>query len=348
MPKPKKRRFVRVGAVLVYVDDLLMSLELKNLQSFIKRLQQTWKTSEAELLGLNVETMRFLGYEMEYQGENQDLVIHQQPYIIELLEDFCPQLMLKGRGNPGEPESFAKSEAKKELMEEDPLETAKLSSVLGRLLWVALRSRPDVAWTVNRAASQAAKEPALARTRIRHALQYLYHTLDYTLEYKRVEGCPSQLVLYTDASLSPTGSQSQQGILLMLGNEEQSTTITWQTSRQTLTALSSAEAELIALVAGCQLALMLRALVEEYMGTEIPIVARCDNAAVVMIAAKESSNGPRTRHLSMRAAWLRYLQSSGNAVIEFVDTLCQKADALTKGLASLVMPRVRTDLGLVL
>ncbi len=135
-----------------------------------------------------------------------------------------------------------------------------LPSMVGSLLWLSLRTRPDIAWAVSRIASMASDQPEEARVRIKQVLQHLRWTLDFSLVFVP---CPNdfEFICYTDASLSPTGSKSQQGLGIYAGPN----LVAWVSNRQSLVALSSAEAELIAGVAGTQLAMSLRTQLEEYM-----------------------------------------------------------------------------------
>eukprot|EP00971_Amphidinium_carterae_P204466 4057447-Amphidinium_carterae.1 len=64
-----------------------------------------------------------------------------------MLERYCPDLKMRSRGNPGEPDSF--QEAQKQALEvhpeQKPLE-GNLLAIVGSLLWASLRTRPDLAW----------------------------------------------------------------------------------------------------------------------------------------------------------------------------------------------------------
>ncbi len=122
--------------------------------------------------------------------------------------------------------------------------------------------------------------------------------------------------------------------------------VAWVSNRQSLVALSSAEAELIAGAAGTQLALSLRTQLEEYMQREISLVLRCDNAAVLQLAHNLSSSSSRTRHLAMRAARLHNMVQSQQLKVQFVPTDQQKADSLTKGLSALATTRAQIHLRL--
>ena len=167
--------------------------------------------------------------------------------------------------------------------------------------------------------------------RVRHLLQYLHHTVALVLEYHELSDetreCPV-LDLYTDASLSPTGDKSHQAMVLKL----EKSVVTWASGRQSLTALSSAEAELIAAIYGIQLALPMCTTLSEMSLRKTMFRLHVDNAAVVDMSARSTEASSRTRHLAMRASYLKDVRSLGYTV-QHVDTTNQCADCLTKGMA---------------
>ena len=106
--------------------------------------------------------------------------------------------------------------------------------------------------------------------------------------------------------------------------------VAWQSQRQSLVALLSAEAELIASVWGNRVALSLYGQLNEMILSKPPYITYCDNSAVVQLTQQLSASKTRTRHLSMRASWLHHLVQHENVCMQFVPTTHQKADILTK------------------
>ena len=91
----------------------------------------------------------------------------------------------------------------------------------------------------------------------------------------------------------------------------------------------------------------LRAQLEEMEQRPVDLVAYCDNAAVTQLVSHLNPSSTRTRHLSMRGAWLHDLHQRGLLHLFFVDTHDQKADALTKGLNTLLCEKARNQLCLI-
>eukprot|EP00971_Amphidinium_carterae_P346170 6487486-Amphidinium_carterae.1 len=124
-----------------------------------------------------------------------------------------------------------------------------------------------------------------------------------------------ELHVFTDISFSPGGAKSHSGTVLKFGGS----LLTWRSHKQSLTALSTAEAELYSAVEGLNPLRAARAVLRE-MG---------DNSAAISIA---TSGCPpmRSRHWSMHAWALGEAVSSGEIAVEYVQTGSQEADSLTK------------------
>ena len=171
-------------------------------------------------------------------------------YVIEVLMKFEPSLQLKTRTTPGNQESFTSIPAHggddqavheylqylqsiqdlavQDLIEADKAKTSSpklhcnseqvainLPAIVGCLNWIALRTRPDIAWATSRAASLITHDPDLCFIRVKHICQNLQHTLNYALRYVPVPPSSKQkLWVLGDASFAPTGEKSQQGIVV--------------------------------------------------------------------------------------------------------------------------------------
>ena len=147
---------------------------------------------------------------------------------------------------------------------------------------------------------------------------------------------------YTDASWAPEGDYSHQTVAIYLG----SNLVAWQSQRQSLVALSSAEAELIASVWGNRLTLSLYGRLSEIILSKPSYITYCDSSAVVQLTQQLSAGKTRARHLSIRASWLRHHVNHESVSMQFVPTAHQKADILTKGLTAYLRELARQGLRL--
>ena len=329
---------VHVAAILVYVDDFLAVGPRHVLQALLTQLLQVWKGSNPDFLGRepgDIDTLRFLGLDIELGEQEGTWLVHQQSYIHAFLQEMFGEY-LKDRRTPGEADSYSnkpehhaqKARVKHPVLrpDQDPLEHTPILRLVGVLLWVSLRTRPDISWAVARITRLASSDEPRARVCVKHVAQYLKWTLHFALFYEPVTDCKWHC--YTDASWSPEGDYSHQAVAIYYDTN----LVAWQSQRQSLVALSSAEAELIASVWGNRLALSLYGQLMEMILAKPTYITYCDNAAVVQLTQQLSASKTRTRHLSMRASWLHHLVQRENVSMQFVPTSYQKADILTKGL----------------
>ena len=80
------------------------------LQALLNRLLHVWRGSNPDYLGRelgDVDTMRFLGLDIELGPEEGTWLAHQQSYIYAFPQEMFDPECLKDRRTPGEPESFS-------------------------------------------------------------------------------------------------------------------------------------------------------------------------------------------------------------------------------------------------
>ena len=186
------------------------------------------------------------------------------------------------------------------------------------------------------AASVITRDLEECHTRTRHLVQYLATHLSEGLFYRYGEE-GEQMDIFGDASFAPGGSASRTGWILCLGTHA----LTWGSQRQTLIALSTCEAVLIAATSAVLAAQPMMLLLEE-IRRRVHATLRCDNAAAIAILRKEELS-LRNRHLSIRAEYLRELPE--NVEISYTSTEEQKADVLTKALAKGLHQKAVRDIG---
>eukprot|EP00971_Amphidinium_carterae_P314783 6257313-Amphidinium_carterae.1 len=80
------------------------------------------------------------------------------------------------------------------------------------------------------------------------------------------------------------------------------------------------------------------------MQMKIDLVLCCDNAAVTQLVSHLNASSTRTRHFSIRGAWLHDLHQRQALRLFFIDTHKQKADPLTKGLEATLNERAKDHL----
>ena len=329
------------GALATYVDDVLMVGEEDIILGSIEQVKTHWKIGEPEWVVEGREPVRFLGMEIEKRGV--DYVIHQQAYITNLLSEYEET----GRGALGQ----VRTPEEEEHPTSDQVLQAQKET--GELLWVAGRSRPDLSLGVGIMSQWASKRPAQVIKIGKQIRTHLKETLEEVLVMSADGGENRENVnndekasirtvdVYTDASYGSSELKSISGVVVFVGG----TPVGWQTTRQPFITLSTAEAELMAmlegLIAGRSTAALLEAVVEE----KAEVRLHSDSTAAIAIATGTTSSW-RTRHLRIRAAGLTEAIREKEVTLDHVSGKVLVADGFTKQLTGPALGRFKEALGL--
>ena len=315
----------------IYVDDYISTGPKEIVSCFLSHLRITWKTSDPLFLIPGVD-FSFLGITLEISSFG--ILLHQRVYTEAILDEYKDVIPQRKRVTTGEPEHFDKSPPIVPDLN-NPEHAAWIKrgqKVLGALLWLSTRTRPDIACAVSMAAQALWHDLEKLKMRIKHLLQYLLSTgtlgLRYLFPQNDKRSSPlTEFTVFSDASFAPAGRQSQTGYAVFLTYGSVKHLVHWHSTREKKVAESSAEAELYALSAAFKAGRNFRLLVQENLSTEIILNLRCDNKAAIAMMDEPSW---RTRYISIYGEALRQELLERTAVLTFVSTEVQLADPLTK------------------
>ena len=105
----------------------------------------------------------------------------------------------------------------------------------------------------------------------------------------------------------------------------------WHSKRQKTVALSTTEAEYMALSSAVQEALWLKQLIYEISMEKVVIKVHCDNKGAIDIA-KNNITSQRSKHIDIRHHFLRDHVLNKKVVLEYTCTEKMPADVFTKPL----------------
>ena len=107
--------------------------------------------------------------------------------------------------------------------------------------------------------------------------------------------------------------------------------ITWKSKLQPTVALSSTEAEYMALTLAAQEAISLRTLFAELTGIDEPVQLFGDNKSSIALSENPTSH-QATKHIAIRHHFVREKVRDKDILLSYIPTASMVADALTKAL----------------
>ncbi|XP_043862632.1 secreted RxLR effector protein 161-like [Drosophila santomea] len=180
-------------------------------------------------------------------------------------------------------------------------------SVVGELMWLALTTRPDILHSVSKLAQRNQNPHAEHMAGIKHILRYLSSTVDVKLHYQQ---CGQSFCGYVDPDWAGDrlDRKSYTGYIYLLAGGP----VSWRSEKQRSVALSSTEAEYMALSAAFKEAIVMRRLILEIgCGDDnTPIVVYGDNLSAQALT-KNPVNHSRTKHIDISYHFVRDVVKEG-------------------------------------
>lgn len=324
---------IEVVYLLLYVDDLI--LFGKTLKKIIPIKQSISDEFEMKDMG---DIRHFLGITVKRDRANGRLELNQRAYLEDMLKRFKMD-NCNGISTP--------KECGLKLTRVDSnttLTRQPYRELIGCLMYAATTSRPDLCATVSYFSQFQAGATDEHWAHLKRALRYVKSTLDLKLTYlKGNKG--TVLTGYADADWGSdiVDRKSISGhVFMVFGN-----TISWSTRKQTAVALSSMEAEYVALSSAAREAIWLRGLVTE-LGEDVskPTIIYEDNQRCI-ITASSGKESHKLKHVDIRYHYLRDLIERGDIKLNYIGTKEQLADIMTKALSTVTHVEIRRKLGLI-
>jgi hypothetical protein len=206
-------------------------------------------------------------------------------------------------------------------------------TLLGMLIYV-LRTRPDIAYAVNRLATRSSIATEKDLQSIQQVIAYLRTTkhlsLTYNTKSERHRKTVSRLQAWSDAAfLTHRDSRSHSGVCFSLG--ENSGTFHAKSNKQTMVTLSSTEAELHAACEATKDIIYFRDLLDELGYPQInPTPLYVDHKSLFTLAQQFSGNHKRCKHFLARINYMIEQVDRHVVKLEHIQGEVLQADMLTK------------------
>eukprot|EP00731_Ephydatia_muelleri_P012155 Em0006g1049a len=318
--------------IAVYVDDLIIIAKNPETMERIKgSLTERFKMKDLGKLHY------CLGINIEYDENKRCLWMHQRPYIQSLLERY--QLSeAKSSCTP--------ADINVKLVKDDG--AAKLAdsvcyqSMVGSLLYAAIATRPDIAQAVGAVSKFNSCPTETHLTGVKRILRYLKGTINLGLNFEKT--ADSSIIGFSDADWAGDldNRHSTSGNLFVMSGG----TISWLSKKQPVVALSTTEAEYVALGAATQEVVWLRRLLSDIKASpKMPTIISEDNQGTIAIARNPVYHA-RTKHIDIKYHYVREALMDGVIDLVYCPTQQMTADILTKPLSRDQFETLRHEMGL--
>lgn len=332
----------------VHVDDSLSAMNSPTLYDWIvTMLNKHFKVNNLGPADI------FLRIKIERDHSRKRLWLSQQDYIKELLQSHS-----MSDANP----TTIPLRAKLHTLSDPPNLLPKIPDdklthyhqhITGQLLYPAVCTCPDIAFTAAALGQYNANPTRTTSAAAKDVLQYLAGTHDYCLEY----GGDATKTTLTDFNVDPSNvafSDSDWGsdksnhrsflgysIFVFDG------LVSWSSSKQKATSLSSTELEYMALTHLIKELLWIKLFLKSLsLPCAVPFLMLSDNESSLTIANSQS-NSPKLKHINIRYHFIREHLHTGTFSTTWIPTCSMTANILTKPLSTIFHHAHVTGLGLV-
>lgn len=303
--------------IAIYVDDFLIfyrnQCELNALKRMLNEAFHMKDVGTAEYC---------LGFRIR-QSENC-IELDQTGYINEIIKRFGMN-DAKTAVTPSDPNQKLSTDMYDE--QKSLVGVVPYQEAVGCLLYVSNGTRPDISFATNNVSRFNAKHSEPHWTAVKRIIRYLKGTTSLKLKYHR-SGNTLEMIGFTDADWASEIDERRSctgNVIVMTGGA-----VTWMSKRQPIVALSSTEAEYIALSSMVKEIIWARHFINEVFQMKLePTTIRCDNQSAIDLS-KNDMFRQRSKHIDIRYHHVRECIVRKIVKVEFIGTEYMTADVLTK------------------
>ncbi len=308
--------------LLVYVDDICIATNNKGLYAHtLCGLRKEYELTEQESVSW------ILGWHIKRDQKTFTIFANQAAFTNSLLKKH-DMLSARPVATPGvcvSPEEQSLQSAG------GAVSPTRFRELVGSLLFLSNCTRPDITYSVNmvcRHMSDPKPQHMIAAKRI---LRYLAGTSSLGLRFGKISPRSDKPFLSAFSDADWAGDllerKSTSGFISFLGCSP----ISWFARKQPVVALSTMEAEYVALAAATREVLSLRSLLGELKISISEAVIHVDNQPALFLASNPVVT-TRSKHIDIRFHFLRDVCAKKLVAFKWVESASQIADIFTKHL----------------
>lgn len=307
--------------LLLYVDDMLI---VGQNASRIDRLKQELsKSFDMKDLG---PARKILGISISRDRKARKLWLSQEKYIEKVLERFRMENAKSVSTPLATHMKLSVKQSPSTDKEKEEMKNVPYSSAVGSLMYAMVCTRPDIAHAVGVVSRFLSKPGREHWNAVKWILRYLRGTSGLKLCFG---GGESVLTGYTDSDMAGDIDtfRSTSGYLTTFAGGA----VSWQSRLQKCVALSTTEAEFIAVTEACKELLYLKRFLKELGCSQKRYVLLCDSQSAIHLG-KHPTFHSKSKHIDVRYHWIRDVLDEKLIELEKVHTDDNGADMMTKAL----------------
>ena len=311
--------------LVLYVDDILLASSDKSMLHETK----DFLSSHFDMKDLG-DASYVLGIEIYQDRSRGVLGLCQKSYIEKVLKKYnmpkcasTPAPIVKG-------DKFGLFQSPRNQVEIDQMKDKPYASADGSLMYAQVCTRPDLAFVTGMLGRFQSNPGPDHWKAVKKVLRYLQGTKEYMLTCKRSDNL--EVIGYSDADFAGCvdTKKSTSGYIFTLAGGA----ISWKSSKQTLTASSTMQAEFVACYEATGQAVWLKNFIPDLRVVDSiskPLKLYCDNKAAVFYASNNKSSGA-AKHIDIKYHVVKDRVQDQTIKIEHISTKLMLVDPLTKGL----------------
>jgi hypothetical protein len=271
-------------------------------------------------------TKKILGMEIRRDRDAKTLWLSQAGYVKKVLERFSMENAKPVSTLLANHFRLSISQCPKTVEETEDMSKVSYASAVGCLMYAMVCTRPDLAHVVSVVSKYMANPGKQHWDAVNWIFIYLKGTTDYDITFVRQKSDLS-VVGYVDADYvgDLDDRRSTTGYVFTLTGGP----ICWKSMIQSTVAMSTTEAEYMAVAEAAKEALWLTGLVRELGIQQVGVPLYCDSQIAIYLAKNQVYHA-RTKHIDVRFHKIRELVATGELLLEKIHTSENATDMLTK------------------
>ena len=317
---------------VIWVDDIIVIADSNKMMEYGKSILKTrFKMKDLGTIS------RFLGITFTSHDDGS-MSMNQYQYLLSILEKSGME-SCNPRSTPCELKPSAYFCDDNSVVDEP-----EYRSIVGSLIYAMTCTRPDLSFVVSKLSQHLSCPTAGDWILLKQVLRYIKGTLNYSLHFTKSKS-NLKLSAYSDSDWAACAEDRRSITGYCFYLNDNGPVISWKSRKQPTVALSTCEAEYMALCETSQEAVYLNRVFNDLMKSEAndPIAIYGDNQGSLDIVQNPVKHN-RTKHIDIRYHFIRELFQAGIISVNHVSTGDNVADIMTKAVSKYKYENFRQSL----